>query len=111
MRACGEKILGTLGMARRAGALLVGQDKVLAALKSGGRYVVFVTCDCAANVTRRLETAAGRGRAEIILIKGTDRAELGAALGVTAAQTAALPAESGFVKKIHTICDRSDANE
>lgn len=113
MRVCRErKVLDMLGMARRAGALLVGQDKVLPALKSGEALAVFVTDDCSVNVSRHIEAAAERGDAEIFLLEGTGRTELGASLGVTAAQIAALPVKSGFVKKIYTLTyDRSDANE
>ena len=113
MRVCRErKVLDMLGMARRAGGLLVGQDKVLPALKGAEKFAVFVTDDCSANVSRHIETAVQRGTAEIFLLEGTGRGELGASLGITAAQTAALPMKSGFVKKIYTLtCDRSDANE
>lgn len=113
MRVCRErKVLDMLGMARRAGELLVGQDKVLPALKGAEKFAVFVTDDCSANVSRHIETAVQRGTAEIFLLEGTGRGELGASLGITAAQTAALPMKSGVVKKIYTLtCDRSDANE
>ena len=113
MRVCRErKVLDMLGMARRAGELLVGQDKVLPALKGAEKFAVFVTDDCSANVSRHIETAVQRGTAEIFLLEGTGRGELGASLGIAAAQTAALPMKSGFVKKIYTLtCDRSDANE
>lgn len=113
MRVCRERrVLDMLGMARRAGALSVGQDKVLPALKGGGTFAVFVTEDCSANVVRRIEAAAARGDAVIFLLEGTSRGELGASLGITAAQTAALPMNSGFMKKIYTLTyDRSDANE
>ena len=61
MRVCRErKVLDMLGMARRAGELLVGQDKVLPALKGAEKFAVFVTDDCSANVSRHIE--AGRRR-------------------------------------------------
>lgn len=113
MRVCrGRRVLDMLGMARRAGGLLVGQDKVLPALKGAEKFAVFVTDDCSANVSRHVEAAEKRGTAEIFLLEGTGRGELGASLGITAAQIAALPVKSGFMKKIYTLtCDRSDANE
>ncbi len=113
MRTCrGGWILNTLGMARRVGELYVGQDKVLAALKGGRRFAVFLADDCAANVLRRVKAAEARGTAELFLIKETGRSELGASLGVASAQIAALSADSRFMKKIYTLtCDRSDANE
>ena len=74
MRVCRErKVLDMLGMPRRAGELLVGQDKVLPALKGAEKFAVFVTDDCSANVSRHIETAVQRGTAEIFLLEGTGR--------------------------------------
>ncbi len=101
-----------LGMARRAGALLIGQDKVLPALRKREKYALFISEDCSADVFRRAVAAEKRDEAEIFLLEGVSRALLGASLGIASAQIAALPAESGFVKKIHTlICERRDADE
>ena len=113
MRICrGQKVLDMLGMARRAGTLLVGQDKVLPAIKRTGVLAVFLTNDCSENVLRHAESAAARGSAEIFLLDKTSRIELGAYIGTASAQIAALPAESGFAKKIYTLtCERSDADE
>lgn len=113
MRICrGQKVLDMLGMARRAGALIVGQDNVLPALKRSGVLAVFVTRDCSGNVSRHVESAAARGSAKIFLLEDTSRSELGASIGTASAQIAALPAESGFAKKIYTLTyERSDADE
>lgn len=113
MRACRkDKVLDMLGMARRAGALVVGQDNVLSALKRGDELAVFITTDCAGNVLRHLESAAARGSARVFVIEDTSRAELGSRIGIASAQIAALPAESGFAKKIYTQSyERSNADE
>ncbi|MEG1824295.1 MAG: hypothetical protein RRY12_07330 [Cloacibacillus sp.] len=107
-----DKALDMMSMARRAGELIIGQDKIFDAIKSGGRLAVFVTEDCSQNVMRTLNAAEARGSIKILNIKDTDRALLGQRLGISAAQAAALPEESGFAKKIcFLIEDRSDADE
>lgn len=113
MRQCrGRKVLDMLGMARRAGALIVGQDNVLPALKRSETLAVFVTTDCAGNVSRHVESAAARGSAKVFLLEDTARSELGACIGTASAQIVALPAESGFAKKIYTLSyERGDADE
>jgi ribosomal protein L7Ae-like RNA K-turn-binding protein len=91
-----ERALSLLGMARRARELLIGQDMVLAAARSGRRMFIMVSDDCSPNVLLR----AGGAQNDVRVIKGVSREELGAALGVTNAQITALPDGSGFVKKL-----------
>jgi ribosomal protein L7Ae-like RNA K-turn-binding protein len=97
------RALSLLGMARRAGVLLVGQDQVFAPRGSlaGGRFVV-TTSDCSPNVLRKLEAAGGNAGGRILhsALEGVNREELGRSLGVRSAQIAALPLKSGFAKKL-----------
>lgn len=107
-----EKLLGTLGMARRAGELLIGQDKIFDAIKRKQKLVIFAAEDCSQNVMRTLRAAEERGTVKIKELKETDRAALGSSLGVSAAQAAALPETSGFAKKLLLKnFERSDADE
>lgn len=107
-----EKLLNALGMARRAGELLIGQDKIFDALKRKKKLAVFVTEDCSQNVMRTLRAAEERGAVKITELKGIGREALGAQLGISAAQAAALPEESGFLKKfLSKNFERSDADE
>ena len=108
-----KRVLSMLSLARRAGDLTIGQDKIFDALRTGSKLAVFVTEDCSENVMRRLTAASERGEAEIFRLSGTDRTFLGKNLGLNSAQAAALPAESGFVKKIISLLieERSDADE
>lgn len=103
-------IMDTLGMARRAGLLIVGQDHVFSAMRSVESLLVLVTDDCSAAVLRSLAPKAERGEARVLTLKGVDRAELGSRLGVGTAQIAALPM-GGFTKKVLSLYDRSDADE
>ncbi len=104
-----EELMNILGLSRRAGILLIGQDQVLAG-KHSEKLVVIVTSDCSANVLRSLKPRVERGEAVLLELENTDRTTLGSFLGVGSAQIAALP-QGGLAKKVLAIYDRSDANE
>lgn len=106
-----EKLLNTLGMARRAGVLVVGQDNVFSEIKRHVSMLVITASDCSAAVLRSAAPHAERGEARIITLKDTDRSVLGRYIGIGAAQIVALPAGCGFAKKLLSLYDRSDANE
>lgn len=107
-----ERVLCLLGLARRAGKLLVGQDKVLTAAKTGARLLVVTSNDLASAVERSLKPHTERGSVIIITATDCDRASLGERVGVFSAQIAALPKEDGFSKKIlNVLNDRSGADE
>lgn len=107
-----EQVFSLLGLARRAGKLLIGQDKVLAAAKSGAGLLVLTSNDVAAAVERSLRPHAERGSVIRITVADSGRAAFGARLGVSSAQIAALPKNDGLSKKILNIFnDRSGADE
>jgi ribosomal protein L7Ae-like RNA K-turn-binding protein len=91
-----ERALSLLGMARRAQDLIIGQDRVLKAIKEGRGLLVITSGDCARNVLRKTSGV----NCETIVAQGLSRDSLGAAVGVTNAQIVALPSGSGFVKKL-----------
>jgi ribosomal protein L7Ae-like RNA K-turn-binding protein len=106
-----ESRLGSLlGLARRAGKLLLGQDEVLAELRRK-KLLIFMSNDCTSNVARRVKSAKERGAAEIIELKTTDRAALGSKAGIKSAQIVALPYGDGFADKAFRIFYGSGANE
>ncbi len=112
--AAAKKALSLLGLARGAGALFIGQDKIAEALRGGGELAVFVTEEAGGGARGKVLAAEGRGRLERYRVKNTGRALLGKSLGVGAAQAAALPAGSGFAEKIIAVLNedrRSDADE
>ena len=90
-----ELALSLLGMARRARALIVGQDKVFAAMR-GGELFIIASADCSPNVMRK----ALSSNCETLVVENFSRESLGAAVGVMNAQIVALPRGSGFVKKL-----------
>jgi ribosomal protein L7Ae-like RNA K-turn-binding protein len=48
------KLLGALGLARRAGKLLLGEDTVLDALKKDAVVLVFLASDAGPNTAKRI---------------------------------------------------------
>lgn len=105
-----EELMNILGLSRRAGILLIGQDHVLAPGKHDGKLVVVVASDCSAAVLRSLKSRVERGKAVLLRLDDTDRTALGSHLGVGSAQVVALP-QGGLAKKVLAIYDRSDADE
>jgi ribosomal protein L7Ae-like RNA K-turn-binding protein len=91
-----KKILALLGIARRARELVLGQDRVFGALKSGQNLCAIASEDCSRNVLRKARSAT-RG---VIVIPGLTRESLGAAVGIGSAEIVALPSGSGFTRKI-----------
>ncbi|MDR2780784.1 MAG: hypothetical protein LBB28_06635 [Synergistaceae bacterium] len=90
-----RRVLASLGMSRRANELIIGQDRVLKVLSSGRRLFMVAAADCSQNVVRK----AGRS-GDIRVLNGLSRESLGSAVGVGKTQIVALPAGSGFVKKL-----------
>lgn len=82
------RALGVLGMARRAGAVAVGHDKVRALLGSGRAVVLIEAADAAADSAARMTARAG----VVPVITCFSRVELGAALGRDEAVHVALEA-------------------
>lgn len=105
-----ESLMNTLGLARRAGRLIIGQDLVFAAGKPNEKLLALVTRDCSPSVLRSLQPRVERGEIEVLTLNDTDRTDLGAHLGVGSAQIVALP-QGGLAKKVLAIYNRSDADE
>jgi len=91
-----EKALSLLGIARGARVLIVGQDKVFAAMRGESELFIIASADCSHNVMRK----ALSSNCETLVAKSFSRESLGAAVGVMNAQIVALPRGSGFVKKL-----------
>lgn len=107
-----EQVFNLLGLARRSGRLLMGQDKVLVAAKKGTRLLVITSGDVSAAVLRSLRTHEERGSCARITITDADRTALGGRLGIASTQIVALPIQDGLAKKILNIFnDGSDADE
>ncbi len=76
-RQLAARALGILGMARRAGVVALGHDKVRALLGSGRAAVLIEAADAAPDAAARMAARAGA----IPVVRCFSRAELGPALG------------------------------
>lgn len=94
-----EEIRATLGLARRAGELIIGQDRVLENLGSSNNYIVFITHDCSCTLKRSVDAK----NVPVHVLTDLSRLELGQLLGLRQAQIAALPSQSGFARKLVTL--------
>lgn len=105
-----EELINILGLGRKAGILLIGQDQVKDALRAGKTLVATAACDCSRNVLRSLKGAEEHDRVTLITLGNADRRMLGRHLGVSSAQIVALPS-GGLSQKVLSLYDRSDADE
>ena len=82
-----EKILGLLGLMRRAGAIALGEDNSLEAIRDGKGKILILTHDVSDNARRRAENAASGRNVETAELPAS-REELGKALGMSACSDA-----------------------
>lgn len=79
-----EAVLGRLGLARKAGAVVAGFAKVEAAIASGDLVALFIAADAADDGRRKIEAALHRraqGETRIPVFRLLDSVEMGLALG------------------------------
>lgn len=94
-----ERLLGLLGLARRAGALAVGASAVEAMVRGGKRPVVVLARDTSANQHRRwLTLRPVRG----FVVDHLDRADLAQRLG-RGDLTVVAVADQGFVRGLEQL--------
>lgn len=91
-----KEIRNTLGLSRRAGELIVGQDRVLQSLSAGQNLFILLTNDHSAALKRAIDAK----NTETHVLTDISRSELGQLLGLRQAQVVALPVRSGFAGKI-----------
>lgn len=76
-----ERMLGHLGLSRRAGELILGFDQVERALRGAGAAVIVAAADAAADGQRKLQAAARSAGTVPFVIGAFTSAELSLALG------------------------------
>ena len=94
-----EKKLSLLGMARRAGVLIIGQDNVKSCLSRREKLFIMFPEDAPVRSEKTFTSIAGNSDNYAVL-KGVTIEQLAHAIGVTRAVVVALPERSGFVLKI-----------
>ena len=105
-----RKILNLLGIARRSGAIFIGQDQVLESCKKYKALLVLTSDDCSENVLKSLKNAETRIRIERARLN-FDRTQMGQSVGTKSAQIVSIDYENGFAGKILSLMNRRDADE
>jgi len=92
-----RKLLQRFGLCRRAGEILIGQDRIRASFSQGVEpLLLFFANDASPSVRNRLGSSEWRNSDRVVLLESISRGELGAALGLSEAQVVALPRTSRF---------------
>ena len=94
-----QRILGAIGLARRAGKLLVGSEIVIDAMRRGTGKLVCVASDASAGTVKKLRDTAAFHRVPYLTLE-TDMASLAAMLGKKGNTASVLITEEGFVRII-----------
>ncbi|MCL2147412.1 MAG: hypothetical protein FWH52_06355 [Synergistaceae bacterium] len=94
-----EKTLSLLGMARRAGVLIIGQDSVKSRLSRRDELFLMFPED-APHISRKTFTSLTVNTHNYAVLEGIPAEELAHAIGVGNAVVVALPEQSGFVTSI-----------
>lgn len=96
-----RNFLDKIGLSRRAGLAIIGQDRVRAAILEGkGPLMLFLASDASPAVKRRIVASSERRGDKHIQMQTVSRWELGAALGLASAQILGLPLASRFTETL-----------
>ena len=90
-----DKLTGLLGIARRAGHILIGFDAVRAALLAGKTQLILLASDCSPKTEKELRFA-GQDRNCPMIVTAADKAAFAAALGMQKPVAVAATDDSGF---------------
>ena len=101
-----DRIQGVLGLAKRAGALAVGTNSVLDAVRNGKAKLVLLANDASENTVKQLNDKASF-RCVPLETLGMDRETLGHCIGKENTAAIALLQE-GFVTAYRKACRRQD---
>lgn len=92
----GKRLEGIIGLAKRAGALAIGTESVIEAMRKGKAKLVLVACDVSENTAKRLQDKASYRNVPLELLP-IDMDALGHPVGRDHAAAVALLQE-GFVR-------------
>lgn len=100
-----QSLLSLLGLARRAGVLIVGQDQVRRALRGGGSFILLFPSDVNENVRRHFRGYEERGSCRAYRLKEIKRTDIAAAGGLPPAQVLGLPRAHGLACRLESLLD------
>jgi ribosomal protein L7Ae-like RNA K-turn-binding protein len=90
-----------LGLSRRAGEVIIGQDRIRATISAGkGPLFLLFTNDASPSVVRRFAPAEPKGSNHIVRLESVSRWELGAALGLSSTQVVGFFTASRFAEML-----------
>ncbi|MFB5191468.1 L7Ae/L30e/S12e/Gadd45 family ribosomal protein [Alicyclobacillus fastidiosus] len=92
-----DKVFGLIGLARRAGAIVDGQERILAAIASAQAKLVVVTEDAGANGRKKLHDKANTYGVPCVTF--ANKVQLGRAIGRDAVAAIAV-SDAGFAAKL-----------
>jgi hypothetical protein len=105
-----EKTLSLLGMTRRAGMLIIGQDSVKSRLSRGDELFLMFPDD-APYRSRKTFLSFTKNTHNYTVLEGISTDQLARAIGVGNVVVVALPEQSGFVSGIKSNLNFSDSIE
>ena len=91
-----EKMLGLLGLMRRASAISLGEDNANETVRAGKGKLLLLASDVSDNARRKAENAAAGRHVELVELP-FDRETLGSAVGLAGCSVAAVT-DLGFAK-------------
>lgn len=97
-----NKVLGILGLAKRAGALAIGTNSVLESVRKGKALLVLIASDASSNTQKQLTDKASFRNVPVQTLP-FDMAELGHAIGKDHTVSVAITQE-GFVISYTKAC-------
>lgn len=104
-----DKVLGLLGLMRRAGAIAIGLDNTADAVRAGKARLILLASDAAENARRKAENLAN-GRSALIVALPYERERLAACLGVSGCSAAAVT-DLGFANALMKELSAKDAEQ
>ncbi len=102
-----NKLIGLLGIARRAGHTVVGFDAVRTAILSGKAQLVLLAADCSPKTQKELQFAAAEHPCPIVSVPA-DKATVAAALGLQKPVAAVATDDRGFAAAMKKAIDSAN---
>ncbi|MFC3927631.1 YlxQ-related RNA-binding protein [Streptococcus caprae] len=96
-----EKLLNLLGLARRAGKIISGEELVVKAIQTGQARLIFLALDAGPNLSKKITDKSNYYEIEVSTVFTT--LELSSAIGQSRKVLAIT--DAGFSKKMRTLMD------
>lgn len=104
-----NKLLGLLGLARRAGKITFGNDAVIKDTAEGKAAVILLSCDISPRTRRNIERIGGDYKVDIVELPYTKEL-IGQAIGKNNTAVAAITDRS-FANRIAELCRVNEREE